>query len=62
VGDPFSNISSDLATVQQENPSLTGSALINAVVQQMGNDQITQDNELQQQGALPGWAGYNPGS
>jgi hypothetical protein len=58
VGDPFSNVASDLATVQQENPGLTGQALINAVVQQMGNDTVQMGDELVQQGALPQIPGF----
>jgi hypothetical protein len=39
--DPFGSLTSELAQVQQQNPSLAGNALVQAVVQQMGSDFAT---------------------
>jgi hypothetical protein len=36
--DPFGGLTGELAQVQQQNPGLTGNALVQAVVQQMGSD------------------------
>ncbi|HEY9773809.1 MAG TPA: hypothetical protein V6C81_08365 [Planktothrix sp.] len=49
--DPLGNMSNSLAEVQQQNPGLSGQALVNAVVQNMGNAFAQQVTDSAQQAA-----------